>query len=96
MKKFYTGNNTAYQMYKLNNMIRETEAVLERFCNYGSHYDGFLEKYSDPYFDTFRDSEADYEISNSELCENFQVAYGYLLHLRWWVGIEQDYINGTL
>lgn len=93
MKIYQSTNTQSEQAKKVQEMIGEEIAKLENFGNFGPNPDSFLEKYCDPFFDSFRENEKDFELTNNELQKNFQIAYAYLQFLRNWVAIEEDYQN---
>lgn len=89
MKNYYE-NKSNRQVDKIKKSIKREVRKLEILAKFGRNPDSFLEKYEDPFFDAYRETEKDFEISNMKLCNSFEVAYNYLLHLRNWVGIEED------
>lgn len=91
MKKVYFGKNLE-TVKKLNNLISDEIDRLEEIGNFGQIGGrDFHEKYEDPYFDSYRESEADYEIPLDELLGSFEVLYGYLLFLRKSVALEEEW-----
>ncbi len=93
MKNFYNNTNKeSAQMKKITIAINAEIEKLKSFGNFANP-DAFLEKYADSFFDTYRENEKDYEITNVELQKTFQIAYAYLQFLRACVNIEEDYEN---
>lgn len=96
MKNYYvSANKESKQAQKLQQLINLEIKKLEAFGRFGPNPDSFLEKYCDPFFDSFREEEEDHDVTNNELQENFEIAYNYLLYLKKCVGIEEDYANGV-
>lgn len=88
MKVVYQNKNSK-ALNKVNELIQKEVLKLEEIGHFGKNPDAFLEKYEDPFMDSYRETEKDFDISNREMLESsFEIAFQYLIHLRAWVGLE--------
>ncbi|MFC4805748.1 hypothetical protein [Filifactor villosus] len=77
MKSYYQNGSSCATMV-VAELIKIEISKLEKLKKFGRNPDGFLEKYEDPFMDSYREVEKDFEVSNSELLKSFEIAFAYL------------------